>query len=130
MSRRKTTLRLLVALLVGFAAFVFAAKFGIDAVQGEPYRMTLRRADGQVIVQFARGDLNLVSPEFPANVPLDTPRVVVLRSHDVSIPGCVVEFCDTTILPGRFKVRIGEVLYDVMVRGIVVDDKEFDWQRQ
>ena len=54
--------------------------------------------------------------------------MVVLRSDNVSIPGCVVELYDTTLLPGRFKIRVGDVLYDVMERGIIVGDKEFDWQ--
>jgi hypothetical protein len=129
MSRWKTTFRILVALLAGFAAFVLVAKFGIDAGQGEPYSMTLRRTDGQAFVRFARADVKLVSPEFRVDIPLETPRVILLRSDDVSIPGCVIEFFDTTILPGRFKIRIGEVLYDVMERAILVDDKEFDWQR-
>jgi hypothetical protein len=46
----------------------------------------------------------------------------------VSIPGCVVEFYDTTLLPGRFQIRIGDVLFDVMERGIEVGGKEVDWK--
>ena len=82
MSRRKTIFRLLVGLLAGSAAIMLAAKLGIDSVQGEPYRMNLRRANGQAFVQFGRSDVNLVSPEFRVDMPLESSRVVVLRSHD------------------------------------------------
>jgi hypothetical protein len=121
MSRHKAIVGLLVGQLAGFAAFVLVAKFGIDAVQPEPYRMTLRRADGRAFVRFARAEVKLVSPEFRVDIPVEKPQEVVLRSDAVAIPGCVIEFCDTTILPGRFKIRIGDALYDVMERGIVVE---------
>jgi hypothetical protein len=130
MSQRNTIVLLLFGLLACSTAIVLVATFGIDAIQGEPYRMTLRRFNGQAVVQFAQVDLGLVSPEFPVNLPIETQQVVDLRSRDVSIPGCVVEFCDTTILPGRFQIRIGEVTYDVMERGLEVGGKKFDWQRR
>jgi hypothetical protein len=129
MSRRNTIVLFLLGLFASSVAIVLFAKFGIDAIQGEPYRMTLRRVNGQSIVQFAQVDIGSVSPQFPVNLPIETQQVVDLRSEDVSIPGCVVEFCDTTMLPGRFKIRIGEVTYDVMEKGIEVAGKVFDWQR-
>jgi hypothetical protein len=129
MLQRNTIVLFLVGLLASPVAIILVAKYGIDAIQGEPYRMTLYRVNGQSVVQFAQVDVGCVSPQFPVNLPIESQQAVALRSKVVSIPGCVVEFCDTTILPGRFKIRIGEVTYDVMERGIEVEGKVFDWQR-
>jgi hypothetical protein len=128
MSRRKGIALFLVGLVACFAALMHIGHLWLDAHQEPPYRMTLRRVDDQALVQFVRPGRRLVSPQFPVNLPSARPQVVELRSDDVSIPGCVVEFYDTTLLPGRSQIRIGEVLYDVMESGIVVGGKELDWK--
>jgi hypothetical protein len=118
-----------VVLCIGLVAALFlVATVGIDAIQGEPYRMVVRCAEGQTLVQFLRTDEGLASPEFRVNMPAASPQEVDLRSGNSVIPGCSIEFSDTTILPGRFKIRIGTTLFDVMERGIFVEGKEFDWQ--
>ena len=128
MTRRRVIVLTLGCGLASIATMLAAAKFAMNAIQGAPYEMTLRRSHGRAVVQFARPDRRLVSPEFPINLPIEESRVAILRSDDVAIPNCVVEFYDTTILPGRFKIRIGDTLFDVMERGIIVGDKEYDWQ--
>ena len=97
-------------------------------INGEPFRMTLRPAGDQATVQFEQPDRDLVSPEFPVKLAVQARQVADLRSKKLSIPGCTVEFRDTTIMPGRFQVRVGTVLYDVMRRGIIVDGTEYKWQ--
>lgn len=125
MSQRKKAAVVFFAVSI---AIVFIASVGIDLFDGEAYRLTLeRRADGQVVAQFTRPDFKLASPEFPVDLPIDKPQAAVLRSHELSIPGCIIEFCDTTTLPGRFRVRIGKSLFDVMEARIEVDGRVFDW---
>lgn len=99
-----------------------------DATNRQPFRMTLRPADGHAIVQFAQPDRGISSPEFAADLPIDEAHAVDLRSGEVAVPGCRVEFYDTTMLPGRFRLWIGRTYFDVMERGIIVDGKEHDWQ--
>lgn len=123
MSRRQVIALFLVGLVAGFAVLARVIHH-----REPPYRMTLRRVDGQTVVQFTRPGRRLVSPEFPVNLPLADPQVVELHSDDVPIHGCVVEFHDTTLLPGRFRIRIGDRLFDVMERGIEAGGKKVDWE--
>jgi hypothetical protein len=110
------------------ATLILPATVLITPIQGAPFRMTARRSDGQTFVRFLWPDEGLASPEFRVALPIDSPREIELRSAKSAPPGVSIEFCDTTILPGRFQIRIGSSLYDVMERGIIVDGKEFDWQ--
>ena len=124
--QRKANIRLL---SIGFAASsILVATTVFDAIQGEPFKMSLWSEKGESFVQFGLPAEGLTSRKFPVKVPVDAPQVVDLRSRSSAIPGCKIEFFDTTILPGRFKIRIGASLYDVMERGIFVDGKEFEWR--
>lgn len=133
--RRKAgvvTLWILV-LAIALAAFFLWISFRQFLHERRPYQMMLQSVDGQTVVQFAWVDRlhDLVSPEFPVNISAGSPHTVSLLSADsVQIPGCRVEFFDRTILPGRFTLRIGDTVYDVMERAIIVDGKEFDWQQR
>jgi hypothetical protein len=127
-SQRKKVAAVCLAMLAAMVLIVLFAIVGFELLQREPYRLTLkRRADGQVVAQFARPDLKMVSPEFPIDLPIGEPHAAILRSRELSIPGCIIEFCDTTILPGRFRVRIGKSLFDVMEARIEADGRVFDW---
>ncbi|WP_435016215.1 hypothetical protein TA3x_003779 [Tundrisphaera sp. TA3] len=128
MPRQKAILLLFIGLFGCCAGFVFVARIVVESIQGEPYQMMLRNADGRAVVQFSQPDRGLVSPEFPIDIPIETPRVAVLRSERLDVPGCEVEFFDPTILPGRFQIRIGKVLFDVMPARIVVDDVDHGWK--
>jgi hypothetical protein len=53
--------------------------------------MTLKSVDGQTVVQFeqagygsARNDYQLVSPEFPVNISLESRQTVMLKSRHLS----------------------------------------------
>jgi hypothetical protein len=52
---------------------------------------------------------------------------VELVSDDVVIPEGTIEFSDVTILPGRFRIRLGGSEFDVMEARILVDGKEHAW---
>ena len=113
--------------IAAIVTLVFVIKLIVDE---EPYRMTLTNVDGQTVVQFAREDRQLISPQFPVDIAIDSPQSVSLRSPHISSPGCVVEFCDVTFLPGMFKARIGEMGYAVMERGIDVGGNSFEWEHR
>lgn len=117
-----TGISLCMALVAG-AALTVRKAFG-----HEPFRMTLRPVDGHALVQFSHPDQGLSSPEFRADLPLDEAHAINLRSGEVRVPGCRVEFYDTSILPGRFRLWVGRTYFDVMQRGIIVDGKEHDWR--
>jgi hypothetical protein len=93
---------------------------------GEPYRMILRPTGGRAVVQFLQPDRDVKSPEFPVNLAVDRSFEIVLNG-DVAIPGGEIEFSDTTFLPGRFKIRIGDTLFDVMEYRIVVNGTDIRW---
>jgi hypothetical protein len=106
-----------------------AAKIAGDAFGRRPFRMTVRPVDGHSVVQFAQPDRGLSSPEFPADLVIEQAHSVDLRSGQVAVPGCRVEFYDTTILPGRFRLWVGRTHFDVMQRGIIVGGEEHDWRQ-
>jgi hypothetical protein len=43
------------------------------------------------------------------------------------IPGGRIEFADTTLMPGRFTIRLGQTVFDVMPSRINVDGQDFEW---
>ncbi len=115
-------LLLLLALAVVGPFLLFKLAFIFD---DEPYRMTLKLFQGRGKVQFFEPGNGYVSEEFEVDVPIKRPTVVVLDSPDVVIPGGVIEFCDGT--PGRFKIRLGGTLFDVMEVQIIVNGVYHDW---
>jgi hypothetical protein len=104
-----------------------AARSFVFALRGKPFRMTLTPASGRCLMQFSQPDRGLVSPMFIVDLPVGSPRAIELRSDAIPIPGCKVEFYDTTLLPGRFQLRVGKTLYDVMGARIEVDGKIYRW---
>lgn len=113
------------ACLVLWAAAGWAVR---DALGGKPFRMMLKPAGDHAVVQFAQPDRELTSPEFPADLLIEEAHAVDLTSGNVAVPGCKVEFHDTTMLPGRFRLWIGRTHFDLMQRGIIVGGKEYDWR--
>ena len=99
-------------------------------IQRAPFRMTLRPLDGHTVVQFEQPDRNLLSDEFKVEVRVETPRTFSLRSGTISYPNVTVDFYDTTLLPGRFRIRVGRTLFDVMERGIIIDGNEHEWHKR
>ncbi len=100
----------------------------IRALGGEPFRMTVEPDDGQAIVQFVQPDAGLISESFQVKIRCEKHEEIVLSSASAKIPGGEIEFADTTLLPGRFMIRIGGSRFDVMQRRIDVDGKPSDWR--
>ncbi|CAN5899174.1 hypothetical protein BH23PLA1_BH23PLA1_08560 [soil metagenome] len=96
--------------------------------RGEPFRLTIHPDGDHTLVQFSWPNEGLLSPTFRVAVPVDEPQVIVLGRGEVTISGGVVEFSDTTLLPGRFQIRLGETHFDVMSSHLRVDGEKFDWE--
>jgi hypothetical protein len=111
---------------VGFAALV-KMSFLLD---GEPYTMTITPFEGGAQIQFLEPSAHYVSPVFKVDVPFQSPYVVKLDSDELPIPGATIEFSDTTPMPGRFKIRVGQTLFDIMEERIFVDRREYSWIRK
>ena len=93
-----------------------------------PFTMSIRPAGDGAAVRFAYRKTAQVSPEFPVDLPVRDTQMIILRDGGVTILGGTIEFADTTLLPGRFQIRIGETLFDVMERGIIVNGRDIEWQ--
>ena len=124
MTTRKVTI-----LLSSLAAALVLACVGLlGLIGGEPFRVMVQPAGDRATIQFERPDDGLVSPVFPIDRVGLSRQVGGLRVADRLIPACVVEFIDTTILPGRIRIRIDAQSYDVMERAVIVGGKEYAWQ--
>jgi hypothetical protein len=110
--------------LLGAALFAHSAW---SSLHRDPFRMTLKPSDGGTVIQFLQPDRGLSSPEFHVDGKVDAPQSVDLRSGDISIPIGKVEFSDTTMYPGRFRIRFGDQEFDVMEPGIEVGSKAHPW---
>ena len=127
MSRRKRVALLVVGVYACVALMGFVAH-AVGTLHREPFRLSLEPADGRTVVRFSQPDRGLVSPDFPVDLEIEAPTVVDLRSGAATIPGSTIEFSDTTMWPGRFRIRVGRTLFDVMERGMIVDGVERDWR--
>lgn len=127
MSRRIKVMRFALGVCSCLVMLALAAVIVRDVFSGQPFRMTVRPANGHAVVQFTQPDRKLSSPEYRADVLIEKSYAVDLRSGEVAVPGCKIEFYDTTLLPGRFQLWVGRTFFDVMLRGIIVEGKEYDW---
>jgi hypothetical protein len=91
--------------------------------------MIVEPNDGHATVQFMQPGTGLISKSFSIDGQFEGREVVVLDSPTVTIPGGRIDFADTTLMPGRFTIRLGETIFDVMPRGIDVDGQHFEWRR-
>lgn len=121
--------RLVFAIGTVFVLMGLAFVSVLRSVQRSPFRMTLKPSDGHAVLQFGQPDRNLLSDEFNVELRLETARTFDLRSGTISFPNVTVEFYDTTRLPGRFRIRVGRTLFDVMERGVIIDGNEHEWHR-
>jgi hypothetical protein len=97
-------------------------------INGPPFQMVIEPGDDQATVQFSNPGSGRRSQQFPVEVNCEQRQVVILDSPSVTIPGGRIEFADTTLLPGRFQIRFGEKVFDVMVGTIEVDGQPFEWK--
>jgi hypothetical protein len=111
----------------GFAAIIIAALGYRAAMSQQPFQMTIRPLDDDAVVQFSRPDVGAISPEFPVNLRIEKPTIIILDGPNARIPNGTVDFFDITLLPGRFQFVIGNTRFDVMSSRINVDGKDYDW---
>jgi hypothetical protein len=116
---------LILVCTVGFGILLLSK--AIYLLDDEPYRLTIRPIDGVAEVQFRQPGPHLVSPQFRVDLELESPLTLVLDSCDVKIPGGSIEFCDTSPLPGRFRMTIGRTAFDVMEAYMEVNGTTYGW---
>jgi hypothetical protein len=100
-------------------------------VNRPPFLLIITPSDHGSIVQFIQplgfDEKTVVSPKFPVGVEMDEPFIIALISPDCTIPNAAIEFADTTLLPGHFRIRFGDSTIDVMPARIIVDGKNYEW---
>lgn len=114
----------------GVALLVVVTPMIRRSVSGPPFRLVIEPAGDQAHVTFLRPGTGLKSRDFAVNMNISKRCEVVLESAAVQIPGGRIEFADTTVLPGRFRLRLGDSRFDVMQVGIDVDGRMSDWVRE
>jgi hypothetical protein len=97
------------------------------SLNGPPFQMVVEPNGDYATVQFRQVGAGLASNRFRVDGHFEKREVVILDSPAVTIPGGRIEFADTTLMPGRFTIRIGRTVFDVMPRSIEVDGKQFEW---
>jgi len=130
---RRPQVRLARSFWIAVAAVVlvsvaFATSKMWQPLNGPPFQMVVEPDENHATVRFIDAVTGLVSDSFRIDRRIAERQVVVLDSDSVTIPGGQIEFCDTTLLPGRFTIRIGPTIFDVMSRGIDVDGEHFWWR--
>jgi hypothetical protein len=131
MRRRTTNIAVLVALaLFAFGVPALLALMLTGAFGGPAYRLVLQPAGQEAVVRFRWPEKGFASPPFRVPVEIPARQVIVLDADNVAIPHGKVEFADRTTAPGRFKIRVGETLFDVSEARIRVDGKLYDWQAE
>jgi hypothetical protein len=113
----------------GLLLFLFATARMLKSLNGPPFQLVVEQNDDHATVQFMQAQTGLISKVFPIDIDrhFEGRQVVVLDSASVIIPGGRIEFADTTLLPGRFTIRVGQTVFDVMQSGIDVDGQPFEW---
>lgn len=114
-------------ILCALIVLLVASYVARQMLNDPPFRMTIEPEGDHAIVRFFQPGKNLISPPFRTGLRVDRRHEIVLDSRSIEIPGGQIEFWDTTILPGRFTIRLGETLFDVMSAGIDVNGSPTQW---
>lgn len=126
-ARRRNRMSIIALLGAGLAVLLVATPIVFRLFDGPPYQMVIEPEDDHAIVRFTQAGARLFSKPFRIDHHVERREVVVLDSPAAKIPGGSIVFADTTVMPGKFTIRIGEKRFDVMSRGIEVDGESFDW---
>lgn len=102
------------------------------AMNRPPYVLSITSHESGGMIQLEKpgespGD-SVFSPKIHIPIAVNLDAQVRLQRDTNSIPHGIVEFMDTTTMPGRFLLRFDDVVIDVMPTGIVVNDVSYDWQ--
>lgn len=122
--------RLLFTLAALFGVYVMTGFGVLFILMGEPYVLLMWPSkDGGTVQFLQRQDANtrLTSPIIDVPVLISEEQEIVLKSRDTIVPHGTVEFVDTTLLPGRFRIRFGDLELDVMEARILVNGGNREW---
>jgi hypothetical protein len=102
-----------------------------QSVNGPPYLLSIKPSGESAVVKFEQRDSreggDLVSPSIAVPIRVDHESAIELSSGHVQVPGGIIEFADTTLMPGRFRIRFGDETLDVMEARIIVDGVDRAW---
>jgi hypothetical protein len=134
MAQNFSWLRVAVAVVVVIGCFVGLLIVQRHILGGPPIVLRLEREGDHATVQFVHpswvGTGIVESQKFPINSQPSAPFVTKLMSSETIVPGGIIEFSDTTMFPGHFRIRFGDRVFDVMSSRIIVDGKDCDWVKQ
>lgn len=101
------------------------------AMNRPPYVLSITSHETGGMIQLEKPgespDDSVVSPKIRIPIAVNLDAQVRLQRDTNSIPHGTIEFMDTTTMPGRFQLRFGDVMIDVMPSSIVVNDVSYDW---
>jgi hypothetical protein len=113
------------------AILVLALYWLWRSANGLPYLLHMKASENGAAVQFSMRDSGAgqarVSPIFKVPVSISSDSQITLTSPNVTIPQGLIEFSDTTTMPGRFRIRFGDVVLDVMEARIIADGVSHNW---
>jgi hypothetical protein len=109
-------------------ALVLGWRTYVELSRRKPFLMHVGSAEGQGYVQFEQPDRGWISPKFPMDGHPEGAWSVELRSGEAEIPGGEIEFSDTSLLPGHFRIRLGTRRFDVMEARLEVDGRPHRWE--
>lgn len=115
-----------------FIAFALSIVAYIWLANRPAFVMVVTASTKSTTVKFVqpRGFDNLreESPDFLVEAAVAQSIELDLRDVEKSLPGATIEFSDTTILPGRIRIRYGGRTFDVMSSRIIVDGVDESWR--
>ena len=116
-----------------FALFCIAATAVVmasyEVLYGNgPFRIAFTPEPDTTVVQFTYPAEHLQSPIFRVPKFVDDPFESELTSTETILPNATIEFADTTIMPGRFKIRVGDSLFDIMSSAINFNGVNYAWE--
>lgn len=112
--------------LVAIVALTLAASYLFPLNLGPPFLLIVEKNDDGATVQFVKDDV-VKSEKFPISIPISHPYNMRLTRQTAEVPNGTIEFSDTTVLPGQFRIRFGDDTFDVMWARIIVNDKNYFW---
>jgi hypothetical protein len=134
MSQTFSWLRVAVTVVALVGCFIGLLIVQRHLLAGPPFVLRLEPDGEHATVQFVNPKLvsnnEIASPKFAIDTRQSAPFETKLMSSETIVPGGTIEFSDTTMLPGRFRIRFGNRVFDVMSSRIVVDGKDTDWLEQ
>ncbi len=129
--RSKAALSIQSAITAAFTVFVIGIVAYVWLANRPAFVMVVTAGTKATTVKFVqpRGFDNprMVSPDFLVEAAVAQSIELDIRDVEKSLPGAKIEFSDTTILPGRIRIRYCGRTFDVMSSRIIVDGVDQSW---